>query len=111
MGDKDVYLFEIDGGPACYIKDATAPGSKGLPPQPGRIPAGSKVVDPASVGVTFVPEGMVVVQSPDGKLLLAPNSIVDTYTGQLKRLPGEGLFPVFGATNQVQNMMQPNSSN
>jgi len=37
------------------------------------VPDGSIIIqDPASMGVTSVPAGMVMLKTPDGRLLFAP---------------------------------------
>ena len=69
-----IRLYRAPSGKYYYIEDPNAPGSKGSKLTFGEVPDGSKVVHPASVGVTSVPKGFVVVQGPDGKLYLAPAS-------------------------------------
>lgn len=69
-----IRLYRAPSGKYYYIEDPTAPGSKGSKLTFGEVPDGSKVVHPASVGVTSVPKGFVVVRGPDGKLYLAPAS-------------------------------------
>ncbi|MBB24132.1 MAG: hypothetical protein CME02_01225 [Geminicoccus sp.] len=69
-----IRLYRAPSGKYYYIKDPAAPGSKGSKLTFGEVPEGSKVVHPASVGVTSVPEGFVVVRGPDKKLSLAPAS-------------------------------------
>ena len=69
-----IRLYRAPSGKYYYIEYPTAPGSKGSKLTFGEVPEGSKVVHPASVGVTSVPEGFVVVRGPDEKLYLAPAS-------------------------------------
>ena len=65
-----VRLYRALDGSYFYINDPTAPGSPGLPKLFGTAPQGTRIVDPASVGVEWVPPGMMVVQMPDGRLHL-----------------------------------------
>lgn len=67
-----IRLFKAPSGKFYYIEDERAPGSKGARLTFGEVPEGSEVVHPASVGVTSVPEGFVIVLGPDSQLYLAP---------------------------------------
>ena len=69
-----IRLYRAPSGKYYYVEDPTAPGSMGAYLVFGNAPAGSVVVDPASVGVTQVPNGFVVVRGPDSRLYLAPAS-------------------------------------
>ena len=66
--------YRAPNGKYYYIEDSTALGSKGSKLTFGEVPEGSKVVHPAGVGVTSVPDGFVVLRGPDEKLYLAPAS-------------------------------------
>lgn len=67
-----VRLYRAPDGSYFYVNDPTAPGSPGLPKLFGSAPQGTRIVDPASVGLEWVPPGMMVVQTPDGRLHLTP---------------------------------------
>lgn len=69
-----IRLYRAPSGKYYYVEDPTAPGSLGADLVFGNAPAGSEVVDPATVGVTQVPNGFVVVRGPDSRLYLAPAS-------------------------------------
>ena len=69
-----IRLYRAPNGKYYYIEDPTALGSKGSKLTFGEVPEGSKVVHPAGVGVTSVPDGFVVLRGPDEKLYLAPAS-------------------------------------
>lgn len=67
-----VRLYRAPSGKYYYVEDLTAPGSTGANLVFGQAPEGSRVVNPASVGVTEVPAGFTIVRGPDGRLYLAP---------------------------------------
>ena len=69
-----IRLYRAPSGKFYYVKDPTAPGSLGADVVASKAPSGSVVVDPASVGVTSVTDGFVLVRGPDGRLYLAPAS-------------------------------------
>ena len=70
-----VRLYRAPSGKYFYVEDPTAPGSTGADLVFGQAPEGSRVVDPASVGVTEVPVGFTIVRGPDGRLYLAPEGL------------------------------------
>ncbi|MGB1156962.1 MAG: hypothetical protein ACPG42_09105 [Alphaproteobacteria bacterium] len=70
-----VRLYRAPSGKYYYVEDPTAPGSTGADLVFGQAPEGSRVVDAASVGVTQVPAGFVVVRGPDDRLYLAPKGM------------------------------------
>ena len=65
-------LYLSPEGKFYLVEDTAASGSAGLDLNLGELPAGSRVVDPASVGVSIVPRGFAVVQTPQGQILLSP---------------------------------------
>ena len=65
-------LYLSPEGTFYLVEDSTALGSAGLDLNLGELPAGSRIVDPASVGVSIVPRGFAVVQTPNGRVLLSP---------------------------------------
>ena len=65
-----VRLYRSPDGGYYYVNDPTAPGSPGLPKLHGAAPQGTRIVDPSAVGVEWVPPGMMVVKTPDGRLFL-----------------------------------------
>jgi len=70
-----IRLYRAPSGKYYYVEDPTAGGSLGADLVFGEAPAGARVVNPASVGVTQVPTGFAVVRGPNGRLYLAPEGM------------------------------------
>lgn len=65
-------LYLAPDGTFYLVEDSAATGSGGLDLNLGQLPPGSRVVDPTTVGVSIVPRGFAVVQTPKGQVLLSP---------------------------------------